>query len=133
MGRALRDQPGGIVGLLKLPREQWEAIEADLVDRGFTLADIPRRLSWRALSTWVSHAPTRTATVRIAHPEREGWESEDYWFAAIVDSLAALRFMWARKGARRPEPIQRPGHKPNQRVFRGAPLPIDEMQEWLGW
>lgn len=93
----VRSADGGIGRLLSLPREQWEALEARLFDRGFTLEDLPHRINWRILVNWMKWP----------------WNPSDYIQALGVDYLAFLG--WAKtkdaqKNQNRPKPIERPGH-----------------------
>lgn len=96
MGSPLGHHRGGIAGLLVLPAEDWAAIEARLLDRGFTLKDIPHRVSWRAVMSMVQNP----------------WTAGDYVTALAVDTLRLL--WWAKtadgaNGENPPQPIPRPG------------------------
>lgn len=96
MVQALRCECGGICGLLTLPREEWEAIESRLLKRGFVLADVPRRVSWRAVQSMLV----------------EPWEDSEYLTAALLDVTRLL--LWAKtedgqRNMNRPKPIPRPG------------------------
>ena len=39
-----------------LPREQWDALEADLMHAGFVLDDYPHRLSLYSVHTFLRHS-----------------------------------------------------------------------------
>jgi len=62
------------------------------------------------------------------------WGLPEHLLALLVDALHVAN--WQRssdgsKGRNYPEPIPRPGVGPKT-VGRDA-LPLDEMDEWLGW
>jgi hypothetical protein len=134
VGDPLRREPGGIVGLLTLPRHYWEAIEADLLAMGWTLADIPRRVSWRALLAYTRTAPRTSALYRVANPEAREWSPSDWLLADVVDQLQYLRYSLSGKGAKRPKPISRPGVEDKETTtFGGSHMELDEMKKWLGW
>lgn len=89
---------GGIVGLLTLPKAEWEAIEARLLGMGFTMHDVPQRVSWRAIIAMLQNP----------------WQPGDYVAALGVDVLQ--RLWWAKTqdghdNRNPPEPLPRPGEE----------------------
>lgn len=97
---------------------------------GLTLDDVPHRLSWRALLSFVRNADATTAIFRRAHPDHFGWTREAYILADIYDAINASATgvirsnhakVHAAKPYRRPKPI---GHK------HGA-VSIEEFE--AGW
>jgi hypothetical protein len=111
-------------------------LESDLLRAGFTLADIPSRVTWRAVKVRYEHADQGDALYREAHGEIAAWSDTEYLLADLCD-LAAL-LLWsktadAQKGKGAPKPRPRPGVKP---VVDGIALgsggvPVDEFpQRW---
>lgn len=108
MAGALGCDPGGIQGLLTLPAEQWEAIEADCLATGWHVAD----LNWREIRSIVKHSGPGSALYRVVHGELAAWTVTDHLLAHILDKAAWL--VWAKskdglKNVRQPKPIPRPG------------------------
>lgn len=127
---------GEIAGLLILlaDEQKREALEYDLLALGLRLDDLgTRRLSWRDLWVVVRQAPRSSAIVLATDPDSR-WGLPEQLLAAAVDALRAAN--WQRGRARRheyPKPIPRPGVEPESKTFGGEALPVDEMNEWLGW
>lgn len=113
MGGALRRVRGGIARLLTLPREEWEAIESRLLSRGFTLADVPGRVTWRAVK------------VMLRHP----WQDAEHLAALQVDVARLL--LWTKtedgsKGRNQPDPIPRPGDAERRALAADAAIAAAE-------
>jgi hypothetical protein len=93
-----------------LPREQWDALEADLMQVGFTLDDYPQRLSLYSLFQFVRHATRGTNLFRVVNtPERADWGYPEELLARLIE--ATQEGNWQRAGrahAPRPRPLQRP-------------------------
>lgn len=151
MAGALRGGVGGILGLLTLPREKWEAIEADLLRTGYRLCDIPSRVGWRALRSFVTRAMPDTATYLAFDPDK-GWSTTTELQALMVDLLHLLVWMKTEDGhknRRRPEPLPRPNAMPSDRIdgvvdasgehsangsrFGDAAMTLEETRRFLGW
>ena len=108
---------GGICGLLNLPRETWEAIEADLFVRGFLISDVPGLVSWRVVKNMVRYAQRGSAVFQETTGEAGQWSAHEHLLAAIYDVLNAAN--WQRQGdesAKRPEPLPRPGVTPQDKT-----------------
>lgn len=122
---------GGILGLARLIARNGDALEYDLLSRcGLTLDDVPHRLSWRALLSFVRNADVTTAIFKRAHPDRFGWTREAYMLADIYDAVmsgAVGVIRSNRAKVRNPKPYKRP--KPATRK-RGA-VSIEEFEH--GW
>lgn len=115
MGGALRCRRGGIVGLLLLPRPQWQAIEVDLLPLGLGWDDVGERLSWRVLVAFVRHSPRTSALMRARYGARVAWSDAEQLLAILVDlQSTALWFKTedGHKGRKRPKPIPRPTDTP---------------------
>lgn len=87
----------------------------------------------------VRHAPRHSALARAVDPERAEWSLSDYLLAQIADANAWM--VWSKskdgqKNRNRPKPIPRPGLEDDStdvRVFGSDPIPIDELEDFLGW
>jgi hypothetical protein len=131
VGRLVRYYVGGIAGLLTLPREQWEAVEADLLSQGFTLADVPTRVTWRAIKAFVRFAPRDSAVFRLTGPASMRWTDTDYLLAVAVDLLQAMVWQRSKPGTARPKPIRRPGQIDPDRTFgAGGLMSPAEAYKW---
>lgn len=131
MAEGLGYQPGGIRGLVELIDEHYEAIEADLLDRHWRLAEVGLAFSWRDLLVMVRRfqADPSTATSRAIHGER--WPVRDQLLAAIYDLLQVAN--WQRVGKRsapKPKPLQRPWERPRGRKLGSKPVPIRAFHDW---
>lgn len=135
---------GGIVELCRLINEHGGALEYDLLCAcGMTLADIPRRISWPALRSFVTHVGPTSALFRELNPEYAEWFAEGKtraMLADIYDAIASLTFAFARantpKNKRKPKPPKpypRPWvkDKSNTKIGRD-PIPIKDFDKWWG-
>lgn len=133
MAEAGRVDPGGIRSLLTAPRELWEAIEADLLRSGWTLADVPSVVSWRAVLAMIRHAPREAATTRNIAPVASQWSQADYLLANLVDLLQLdvwFQTKNGRAGRKRPKPVRRPGEKPVKTTI-GTPTDLEVVDRFL--
>lgn len=131
MAEGLRYQPGGILSLVELIDEHYEAIEADLLDRGWRLAEVGRGLSWRDLLIMVRRfqRDPETATARAMHGEH--WSVTDQLLAVIADLLQVGNWQRAgKKSAPKPKPIQRPWERPKNHRLGSKPIPISKFSDW---
>lgn len=103
---------GGILGLARLIAKDGDALEYDLMRScGATLDDVPQRISWRALSSFVRNADCETAIYRRTHPDSFGWTREAYILADIFDAIAQGSVGIVRSNhakAKTPKPYARP-------------------------
>ena len=134
MERPLGRDPGKLARLLTLPREQWEAIEADLLDKGFTLADVPSRLSYRAVIAMVRYTSRESALGQVVGGDEMAWSTSDHLLASLVDLTRWL--VWAksddaRRKRNKPEPLPRPGVVNEKVVYGTASMTIEEADAWL--
>lgn len=103
------------------------------------LADVPHRLSWRALLAVVRHSPRTSALARHLVPAVEHTAQLEVMRAA---EYALRLLLWsktkdAETGRNRPKPIRFPWEpKIADAGFgdvRPDVLPVDEMRARLGW
>ena len=140
MGRCVRRVHGGIRDLLALLREHGEAVEYDLIRLGLRLDWLgTEALSWRDLHVIARQAPTDSALARSVEPDLATWGLSEQLLAMVADYLAWMQ--WAKtedgaKGRRMPKRIPRPGVEDGlteTRTFGSDPVPIDELEDFLGW
>lgn len=131
MGEGVRDVPGGIVGLLAELDRYGEAIEYDLIRAGWTLDDVPHRLSWRALIAFVKQDghQTDSALRRVVLGADHVWGLTEFLLADVFDAMQWGNWQRASAGARsrppRPKPYPRPGipgYAGRTERFVGVPL-----------
>lgn len=132
MGAALGHRPGGIVGLLCLPIDQWDALEADLLRAGSAMNDYPQRFSLRTLMSFFQHSPRGSAVYAAVYGERSEWGTLEELLALVVEALWDAN--WQRQGrkhAKRPIPIRRPGRELPTGVkhYGGEGMSIDEFEQ----
>lgn len=131
MAEGRRRDAGGIFGLCELLDEHAEAIESDLLDRGWRLAEVGGRMSWRDLLIMVRRFqgdPT-TATSRAIHGEH--WKVTDQLLASVIDLLQVGNWQRAgKKSAPKPRPIPRPWEKPKARKLGSDAIPISKFNDW---
>lgn len=137
MGEVQWHHPGKLAGLLTLPRENWEAIESDLLDKGFTLADVPRRVSWRAVANMVKHTRRGSALHRVVNGENAEWGLAEQFLAGIHDGVWLAN--WQRtvdgsKNRNRPKPVVRPWLKAAELMrvgrFGSKAIPVGDWDAW---
>jgi Family of unknown function (DUF5361) len=95
-------------------------------------------LSWRDLLVIFRMAEPPSRIFSAVHGDDAQWGLPEQLLASMADDLSWL--VWAKtedgqKNRNRPDRIPRPGVKPNKdrKQIGSAPLPIDQMAEWLGW
>ncbi len=105
--------------------------------RGLRLRHLPsRRFNWRDLWVIVKHLPEDSAIHRALAviDEDSIWSPEMMVNAEILDLVAYLVWFQTKDGQtgrNRPKPFPRPGYRQKKEEY--APLPTEEMLEWLGW
>lgn len=142
MARGIGDKRGGIAGLIRLIDEHGGALEYDLMTRaGAVLDDVPARIPWTALRSFVGHLDAGSALVRELSPEIARFVSPANAAAMMADLIDTVAyFRWessasrAGKGRRKPKkpkPYPRPGDKERRGTVIGRdPIPISEFDEW---
>ena len=127
---------GGIQSLRRLLEELPDAVEYDLITLGLRLRDLPcERLTWRDLKVIVTRMPQhKSALAAEQRSDDAPWALNEHLLAEIADTQRLL--LWAKtkdgtKNRNRPQPIPRPGRRPEK--FGKKPLKLDRMKEWLGW
>lgn len=118
--------------------EHQEAVEYELINRGLRLHQLgTKRLTWRDLLVITRHSPPGNAIDRAMNPDEFMWGLPEQLYATIVDQLRIANWMRTEdgsKGRNPPEPLPRPGLvDPDQTTFGEGPLPLDELDEFLGW
>lgn len=130
MGRALRDRPGGIIGLWVIILAYPVAVEGELIRQGLRLRQLGSdRFTWSDLrAVLYTVTPGSPLGVALGLP----WGGVEYMLANVVDLLAAAN--WQRGGDKRikkPKPIKRPHEKDDDRQTFGAePVAASEFKDW---
>lgn len=141
MARRVGRRPGGISGLLRLIDEHGGALEYDLITRaGVTLDDVPARISWRALNSFVMHLDMSSALMKELRPEYGGWQGAERVPPMLADLIDAVNaFRWAfecantprkRRRPPKPKPYPRPGAKEEGGRIGRDPIPIKDFDRW---
>lgn len=106
---------------------------------GYTLDDVPTRLSYRALNSFVMNLGIDSRLAAEIIPEKAAWGTTvktNMILADIFDMLAMINAnvitIGSRKKAQRPKPYPRPKQKNDktQKYGHGA-LPVDELRSWI--
>ena len=116
--------------------EHREAINVDLMKRGYTLDDVGGVLSWDALGDFIAKTEPGSALSYELDPERAQWATIDGTnriLADIYDLLAAINHNLAvlatRKRQKKAEPYPRPGQKKDKKHVGNASIPIGEVKD----
>lgn len=132
MAGALRYHTGGIKSLASFLTEHGEAIEYDLITRaGVSIRDIPEKLDWGGLRSFLMYLPPQSALGVELYPENK-WSQTEYFLADLVDSLQGL--IWSLGGGKgsKPKPIKRPGKK-EAKVLEMTPEEFREKWSSVEW
>lgn len=104
---------------------------------GFTLDDVPARLSYRALNSFITHLGLDSALAAEVLPDESAWGTAtktNTILADIFDMLgiinANLVGIGSQKRPKQPKQYPRPKQKERQKYGHDA-LPIDELREWI--
>lgn len=116
--------------------EHREAINCDLMKRGYTLDDVGGALTWDALGDFISKTEPGSALSYDLDPERADWATTDRTntlLADIYDLLAVMNRMLATMVTQRrqpkPKPYRRPGKDKNEKRHVGtASIPIADVK-----
>ena len=133
-----RNSTPKIIWLFTLPQRERDAIEADLVRAGWTLDDVPYRLSWRALFAFLQHLGPESAYMRVVEPELSFWlgsEGVPNLLATLVDIGNTQIWQKTKDGAknrRRPKPIKRPWNKANVKTVGQGAIPKSHWADFWG-
>ena len=105
---------------------------------GFTLDDIPARLSYRALNSFIKHLGLDSALAAEVLPEESSWGTAvktNTILADIFDMLAMINAnlvgLGSGKRAKQPKPYPRPKNKKDRQKIGRDSLPLDELREWI--
>lgn len=118
-----------------------KALEYDLMTRtGYTLADVPEKIPWASLRSFVSGLDMDSALARSIRPELEGWATRAKTNAILADIADILAMINANlvalgnhKRAKTPDPYPRPGQGRNnhrRHIGKGA-MPPEELKAWI--
>lgn len=123
---------GGILGLYDFLEKHREAIDYDLLVRGFHSEDLgTARLSWYDLHVlikrWLKTADTATSDA----VNGQVWSIDAQIMAMAVDVLQIANWQRAgKKTAPRPKPLPRPWLKPKGQQLGRDPIPISQFNDW---
>lgn len=123
-----------------------DALEYDLMTRTrFTLDDVGKALSWRALLAFIAHLDKSSALWRAANEEDVElafWESSEIQpqlLAGIIDELRAMRYVLVATNSKHkpkpPKPLERPYVKAKNQAqqYGSEPVNIEEFENfWSG-
>lgn len=106
---------------------------------GWTLEDVPRRLSYPALLAFIGHLPMSSAFHRVRSPEESQWTGEALVPSLLaqvgyrLDILAWQQSKDGQKGRNRPRPWATPWVKNSEArtIGRGA-IPASQWEEFWG-
>lgn len=105
---------------------------------GWTLADAPHHLSWRALFSFIQFLGPESAYMRVTNPEYAFWlgsEGVPNLLAALVDVGNTQVWQQSKDGSKnrnRPKPIKRPWSKSNSKQVGSGPIPASEWADFWG-
>lgn len=109
---------------------------------GVTLDDVPARVSWRALASFVAHLDASSAYLREVAPDTAPWlgtERVQSMLADLIDMVAVLD--WHLVGAntpkgkpkpRKPRPYPRPWKREDEGAVKVGrePIPVKDFDDW---
>jgi len=106
---------------------------------GFTLDDVPARVSYRALYSFVMHLGLDSQLAAEVIPDKAAWGTTvktNMILADIFDMLAMINAnligIGSHKKASRPKPYPRPKKKNDKtKKYGSGALPIDELRDWI--
>jgi len=132
VAQSLRSEGGGIRSLRALlTGEHAEAIEADLLERGWHLYDIGDRLSWHELRVILENLPPNgtSALYRARFPD-------DWWYdtptqIASAQLLALQGANWQRGGGKGSRPKLFEPTRPEPERKPAKVVPIDKIKDEL--
>lgn len=110
---------------------------------GMTLQDVPQRIPWTALRSFVTHLGQTSALFRELNPEYSEWFAEGKtraMLADIYDAIANLAYSFAKANTpknkrkpKEPKPYPRPWLKNKDKKTIGRdPIPIKDFDAWWG-
>lgn len=91
---------------------------------GYSLGDIPRRLSWRQLLAFVEHADPSTKIWQVFNPDGPPWTTAEHRLADVADLLRG--FIWQHRSAHSKTPGRPPAPLP--RPYTAQHLPAGDEQ-----
>lgn len=133
---------GGILGLVELISEHYEALSYDLMTRTrFTLDDLGGPLSWAALFSFVSNCGHDSAVFRAMNPDMAPWLDGRMvapLLAQLIDAMNTNTYVNAVAHCdegKRPDPPKRVKtpwtvEEAEGRHIGSDPIPISEFDAW---
>ena len=101
---------------------------------GLDIRDLgSERLTYRRLRVLLENAPRDSAFVRSVGGAAAVWSLTDHLLALAIDTLTLAN--WQRGGSKgkRPEPLERPGAKPEKdKRTLGTAMSVEELNRRLG-
>ena len=97
--------------------------------RGWTLSDVPERLTWADLRDFVNHLPPdgTSAYFRARHPESWWWRPEFDFFSEIL--LAAQVANWQRADPARRGAVPKPAKRPKVKRANTDPSSVNDLEQ----
>lgn len=118
---------------MTLSRKQWDALEADLLRAGFTMADLGERVSWRGVIMFARHAGPGQSLYHVTNGPDSAWTLEAQIMALVVDVLNVANYQRGGGKGQRPKPLQRPGvRKDETQKFGGEAIDAASFDEMWG-
>lgn len=121
---------GGIRSLVVELREHGEAIEFDLISRGFTRRDIGSRLTWRELVAFLRWMPPTAESAYYRSKKPNSW-----WVTPELQLLAGVLYAveganWQRGGCqgKAPKPVKFPEDKESRLSVEDVEARRDEIR-----
>ena len=116
--------------------DHHEAVNADLMKRGYTLDDVGGALTWDALGDFIAKTDPGSALSYEIDPERAQWGTIDGTntiLADIYDQLATINYnmvaLLSKRLPKKPKPYKRPGKKEERHI--GTAVPITDVKKMI--
>ena len=103
---------------------------------GHTLDDVPARVSYRALLSFVHKLDAYSASVHAQHPDLAQWLTPQQQTAILADIYDAINMLGKNMAAvhgvraKRPKPYPRPGKQKGVQKFGQGAIPISQFDDW---
>lgn len=108
---------------------------------GATLDDIPSRIPWRSLASFITHLDPSSAYMRELSPDLAPWLGSERVQGMLADLIDAVQILdWhfttanTKKGSpkpKKPKPYPRPWKQGGDEMRIGRdPIPASEFDDW---
>ena len=102
--------------------------------RGFTLADIPVRVTWRALIAMVRRSRHGSAVFHEIAGDAGDWGPLENIAATQLDVLNTIAWLNSdTKKNPKPQPVKRPGAATAAETFGSKESAVPESEFWARW